>query len=121
MFHRRKFVSLLPLVAIGVALAALLIGTDGGRADTNSNPHKALHTDQWYQRYTDTYSWASYMTLSGHAHYLSNFASDWQAPVEAALASYNDGGAAGGQHAVYLANSSPAGWHDNHIIVTNKL
>jgi hypothetical protein len=103
-----------------VVLAVALLGSADAANAHPGHPVKSLHIDKWYQRYEDTYNYVEWMTLRGSAIYLSNFATNWQTPVNNARASYNSSGNAGGQHTVYIANYAPSELDDVRVTVTNS-
>jgi hypothetical protein len=104
-----------------VFVAGVLAITPASSEAHPGHPVKSLHVDKWYQRYEDTYSWVQWMTLRGSVVYLSNFATTWQGPVEAAIGSYNDQNAPGGEHTVYLTNYTPSVYDDVRTTVTNRI
>jgi hypothetical protein len=86
---------------------------------TGRGPVKRLFPDRWYQRLSDSGSYTTWMTLTGHRHYASSgFATNWASPITSALADWNDYNIA--PNTVYITDYAPASWHDVHQAVTDN-
>jgi hypothetical protein len=71
--------------------------------------------DRWYQRLSDSGSYLTWMTLTGHRQYEAGMATLWSGPFSAALSGYNDDAQIGGTHTIHFGDSPPASWHDVHM------
>ena len=81
--------------------------------------HKPLLPNLWYQRLSDSGSYVTWMTLSGHRHYAnSTVQSLWASPITTGLNGWNNAGLPGGTSTVYITDYVPAFWHDVHISAT---
>jgi hypothetical protein len=81
-----------------------------------SHPSKSMWPDRWYQRVSDSGSYVTWMTLSGHRHYEdSSFSTAWATPITNALNGWNNT-----DTTISIGDTTPVSSHDVHIVVTNS-
>lgn len=100
-------------------MVVLLAAMPSDTSAHSGHPQKSLFVDKWYQLLSDSGSYASWMTLTGHRHFSSSsIQSLWATPVSTAHDGYNLESNPGGTHTVLITNYVPAFWHDVHTWAT---
>lgn len=96
-------------------MVAMMAGGGDDSYAHSGHPQKSLFPDRWYQRLSDSGSYQTWMTLTGHRHNTDGAESLWGTPITGALAGYNNTANPGGKHTVLIQDLAPQNWHDVHI------
>ncbi len=107
-----------PILAVlfGIVLMVATMAGGGDQSEAHGgHPQKSLLPDRWYQQLSDSGSYVTWMTLTGHRHNTDGSESLWGTPITQALDGYNNSANPGGKHTVYIQDVAPQNWHDVHI------